>query len=243
MAYTEVDREYYRKNRDKILFKQRERYRTGKGKEVKQVYYWSNRERILDNKKKDWINNKEALSEINRVRYLNNVELRKQEQKIYYYKNREKILNQAREHYQDNKEKIREYQNTWAKTEAGRKSDLARKARRRALKLNAEGSFIAEDIKDLYASQGGRCYYCSVEIEEGHRIEHMTPLSRGGRNDVSNMCLACAPCNLKKHTKTAEEFQNEQKIRGTREIQGNDCQEEREEEGQERQEGTSELQV
>jgi 5-methylcytosine-specific restriction endonuclease McrA len=97
----------------------------------------------------------------------------------------------------------------WSRTEKGRVSKRASWQRYKARQLTAEGSFTAEDIKDLYASQGGRCYYCSVEIEEGYHIEHMIPLSREGRNDVSNICLACAPCNLRKYTKTAEEFQNE----------------------------------
>jgi 5-methylcytosine-specific restriction endonuclease McrA len=34
----------------------------------------------------------------------------------------------------------------------------------------------------------------------------MVPLSRGGTNDISNIVLACANCNLKKHTKTHAEF-------------------------------------
>jgi 5-methylcytosine-specific restriction endonuclease McrA len=208
MAYTEVDREYYRKNRDRILSKQRERYHTGKGKEVKQTYYLSNRKRILDDKKKYTEDNKEIISDRNRVWYLNNAESRKQERKRYYYENQTKILEDAKRYYQNNKERIRSHQNTWAKTEAGRNSELVRSARRRALKLAAEGSFTVEDIKDLYATQGGRCYYCSVEIESGYHIDHMIPLSRGGRNDVSNICLACPECNLKKYTKTAEEFQN-----------------------------------
>ena len=77
---------------------------------------------------------------------------------------------------------------------------------RRALKANAKGTLTKEDVSNLYATQGGSCYYCSVDIEGSYHIEHMTPLSRGGMNDVSNICLACAPCNLKKHTKTADEF-------------------------------------
>ena len=207
MAYTEADREYYRKNRDRILSRQRENYSVGNGKEVKQAYYRSNRERILGGKKEHYEQNKEVERENNRVRYLNNAEHLKREKKLYYYKNRDHILEHAKVYYEMNKEEIRAKQNIWGKTESGRLSDLASKARRRVRK-SERGSFTAEDIKDLYATQGGSCYYCSVDIEAGYHIEHMTPLSRGGRNDVSNICLACAPCNLRKHTKTAEEFQN-----------------------------------
>ena len=108
-----------------------------------------------------------------------------------------------REYYANHREQEIKRSQDWKKRnpEQARLQWRLRDARKRG----AEGSFTAEDIKDLYATQGGRCYYCSIEIEKYH-IEHMTPLSRGGRNDVSNICLACAPCNLKKHTKTAEEF-------------------------------------
>lgn len=108
----------------------------------------------------------------------------------------------------ENKEEDKERYKEWCQTPFGKESGRRRAANRRAMLDGAEGSFTAEDIKNLYATQGGSCYYCSVDIEGGYHIEHMTPLSRGGRNDVSNICLACAPCNLRKHTKTAEEFQN-----------------------------------
>ncbi len=121
-------------------------------------------------------------------------------------KHKEKRYEWTREWSERNKEHRREYNRNWFKTPKGREHSLIENAKRRARKLAAEGNFTAEDIKNLYATQGGRCYYCSVEIEGGYHIEHMTPLSRGGRNDVSNICLACAPCNLRKHTKTAEEF-------------------------------------
>jgi len=128
-------------------------------------------------------------------------------QKRYNDNNKEKRRAVGRRWYQKNKEKAKARSATYFKTPKGRLVKRACDNKRRG----AGGTFTAEDIKDLYATQGGRCYYCSVEIESGYHIEHMTPLSRGGRNDVSNICLACAPCNLQKHTKTAEEFKGEQK--------------------------------
>ena len=35
-----------------------------------------------------------------------------------------------------------------------------------------------------------------------HVIEHVIPLSRGGRSDESNLCLACAWCNSYKWVQT-----------------------------------------
>ena len=38
------------------------------------------------------------------------------------------------------------------------------------------------------------------------QVEHLTPRARGGSNRVSNLTLACEPCNVKKGTQTAAEF-------------------------------------
>lgn len=125
----------------------------------------------------------------------------------YRQENLECVLEKDKEYRLNNPAKIIESRRRFQKTDKCRMYQRVYQSNRR-VKVRSLGKFTKEDIKDLYASQGGRCYYCSVEIEEGYHIEHMTPLSRGGRNDVSNVCLACAPCNLKKQTKTVEEFQN-----------------------------------
>ncbi len=52
---------------------------------------------------------------------------------------------------------------------------------------------------------GRHCAYCNkknVPLE----IEHMLPTSRHGSDRVSNLTLACHPCNQKKGNKTATEF-------------------------------------
>ncbi len=52
---------------------------------------------------------------------------------------------------------------------------------------------------------GNTCAYCLVG-EMALDIEHIVPLSRGGTNDPQNLTLACRRCNLKKGSRTAEEF-------------------------------------
>lgn len=57
---------------------------------------------------------------------------------------------------------------------------------------------------------GHRCAYCAAPLDrarkEGH-IDHLVSASGGGRNDLSNRVLACAPCNEKeKREMDWEEF-------------------------------------
>ena len=122
----------------------------------------------------------------------------------YDSKNREKRREKSRKYRELNREQTRACNRRWSKDNP----EKARVLRRNytARKQQAEGRFTAKDIKNLYATQGGRCYYCRIEIEAGYHIDHMFPISRGGTNWPENLALACVPCNLSKHTKTAEEF-------------------------------------
>lgn len=47
------------------------------------------------------------------------------------------------------------------------------------------------------------CAYCGAEPEE---LEHVTPLSRGGRNDADNCVSACFDCNNRKGTQSLLQF-------------------------------------
>lgn len=58
----------------------------------------------------------------------------------------------------------------------------------------------------LYVEQRDKvCVYCGCE-EGPYHIDHILPSSRGGSDDVSNLALACAPCNISKRNRTPEEW-------------------------------------
>lgn len=67
----------------------------------------------------------------------------------------------------------------------------------------------------------GRCYYCELTVTrgtgEGHprapTIDHMFPLSRGGKNTQGNLALSCYCCNHQKSDMTAAEFIRFRKLR------------------------------
>ena len=50
-----------------------------------------------------------------------------------------------------------------------------------------------------------RCAYCSAE-NVPLQVEHIHPKSSGGTNRISNLCLACEPCNTKKATQDIKIF-------------------------------------
>ena len=166
-----------------------------KNKEDKQEYlrgyYLRNRDWLLARQKERAAFNKEEKAAYD---------------KQYRIENEEKVKASKRKYRQNNLKDIAKLKKEWQKTDVYREYQRVYQSKRRAT-IRVRGEFTKTDIRDMYATQGGRCYYCSVDIEGGYHIEHMTPLSRGGTNGVSNICLACAPCNMSKRMKTAEEFQ------------------------------------
>jgi 5-methylcytosine-specific restriction endonuclease McrA len=50
-----------------------------------------------------------------------------------------------------------------------------------------------------------RCPYCSAE-NVPLQVEHIQPRAKGGSNRISNLCLACEKCNLKKGTQDIKQF-------------------------------------
>ena len=67
----------------------------------------------------------------------------------------------------------------------------------------AKGTF-----NKMMSEQKGRCYYCGIEIAEykNLNIEHCIPKSRNGTGSKHNIALSCYECNMKKNTRTIDEF-------------------------------------
>lgn len=55
----------------------------------------------------------------------------------------------------------------------------------------------------VFATKGCACHYCG---KPASHVDHVTPRSRGGTNELSNLVPACALCNLTKARRTAEEW-------------------------------------
>lgn len=148
----------------------------------------------------------------------------------YYAENREKEIERTHVKYIKNSERYKAKRREYGKTPAGRaqsKKDgklfrlrhpekaKARakkgKSKRRAMMANAEGHHTKADLLQMYEDQSGRCAYCGInifwEIPNDIHADHIEPLSRGGTNWPSNICLTCADCNHHKNDKTVAEWQ------------------------------------
>jgi 5-methylcytosine-specific restriction endonuclease McrA len=69
-----------------------------------------------------------------------------------------------------------------------------------------QGELFGYEVREYLLEKFGRkCVYCGVE-NVPLQIEHIVPRARGGTNRVSNLTLACEPCNKNKGNQTAKEF-------------------------------------
>nr|WP_227820285.1 HNH endonuclease [Agromyces aureus] len=65
-----------------------------------------------------------------------------------------------------------------------------------------------------YRRQGYVCAYCEAPCSGLPEPEHVVPLSRGGRNDMTNLVAACRTCNSDKNDMTLNEWQTDRARRG-----------------------------
>lgn len=69
-----------------------------------------------------------------------------------------------------------------------------------------QGELAGYEVREYLLEKWDRkCAYCGKK-DVPLQIEHIIPKARGGSNRVSNLTLACQPCNQKKGTQTASEF-------------------------------------
>ena len=69
-----------------------------------------------------------------------------------------------------------------------------------------QGTLQGYEVREyLLEKWGHKCAYCGVE-HVPLQVEHIESKDRGGSNRVSNLAIACQPCNKKKGTLSAAEF-------------------------------------
>lgn len=69
-----------------------------------------------------------------------------------------------------------------------------------------QGTLLGYNVREYLLNKWDRkCTYCKVE-NVPLQVEHITPKAAGGSNRISNLCLACEPCNQKKGTQDIRDF-------------------------------------
>jgi len=138
----------------------------------------------------------------------------KARQKAWKQANPEYVAVSNKAWRQDNPEYVGTYRQTNANRiaaqERGYRAAHPEKAviayHKRRARLRGSAVFIITDkeVAKLYASP---CAYCG---KPSKHIDHVVPLSRGGRHSIGNLVGACANCNLTKNSKFITEWKRSQ---------------------------------
>ncbi|ABM39683.1 RNA-guided endonuclease IscB [Polaromonas naphthalenivorans] len=69
-----------------------------------------------------------------------------------------------------------------------------------------QGTLAGYEVREYLLEKWSRtCAYCDAQ-NTPLQIEHIEPRARGGSHRISNLCLACGPCNQKKAARTLQDF-------------------------------------
>ena len=131
--------------------------------------------------------------------YVNNLEVVKERQKNYRTNNKDKlgVINQ---NWRDNnRDRIARTSSAWAKNNVEKRRGYWQKYR--SLKVANSFEINNSEIEKLYKSD---CFYCGAP--EDITLDHVVPLSRGGRHSIGNIVPACGKCNYSKNNKTIVEW-------------------------------------
>ncbi len=121
-----------------------------------------------------------------------------------YASDPEQARNKRRALYQKYPEREREKSKKYRKSNPIKRR--AAEAVRRTRKNNSVGRYTEKDVLKMLEQQDNKCRYCGDSIVNKYEVDHIVPLSRGGSNDLSNLVIACQPCNGSKHNKLISEW-------------------------------------
>lgn len=180
-AYNAYQRDYYSRTREQYAARSK-RYRE------------EHRESIRQWRKEFRVRNAERIAEQKRASFLRSVQ---RDPSI-----RERINQKHRERYATDPE-YRRRRADWVKRNI--KSVMVAKYRNRQVRMNAVGSFTAQEWKRLLDQTGHICLACGrPESEVKLTPDHVVPLARGGTGYIDNIQPLCLSCNCRKNAKTID---------------------------------------
>lgn len=158
---------------------------------------------------------------LKRDHYLVNSEKVLATKRDYYFANRVELRVASRERYRANSDERCIYNRGWASANRVKvrtsnqeysKSNpkkMRLKCLRRRANTRANGVYTVT-VKELQRLLGRPCYLC--ETAPSKTIDHITPISRGGRHSIGNFLGACGSCNSSKNNKLLVEYRRFQRI-------------------------------
>ncbi len=218
MSYNskEKQKDWYLKNKEKVLAKAKERYEL-KREEIKKKNrerYYRKREQILEQCKEYRNNHREECLRRAKRWAKENPEKRRAIVRRHYEKKLKEDPEwgnkRARKYYHRNIEESRKKLRKYRKENPIKTRYWKYKRRVRCDFTGVDKEHMTEDFKrgvlKILEEQDYKCLYCGRDVSEDYSLDHRIPLSRGGKNTVENIDIVCKDCNTKKSTRTKKEY-------------------------------------
>jgi 5-methylcytosine-specific restriction endonuclease McrA len=173
--------------------------------EQKRAWYLANHERELAKRRAWYLANREKSIASSKEWYDTNKDAASARHRSYYAANRERIRARQAAHAATVSAEAVERVRQWRKANPEK---YAATQNRRRFRETDDADLTGDQWASILAIFDGHCAYCGGD-DQPLVMEHMTPLSRRGRHTAANVVPACARCNSRKHTKTADEFMEE----------------------------------
>jgi 5-methylcytosine-specific restriction endonuclease McrA len=204
----QVRAEYRARNREELRRKGREYAANNRDKmrERSRAWYYANKERVLEQSRAWHKNNPDKASAKAAAFRARNAEVNRRKARERYWADPQKAQAISRKHRNAHKERIRARERELRNNDAFRFKDRIKAAKRRALKRR-NGVFVLSQRDLRRLMEASNCYLCGTALDGANKqVDHIIPLSRGGRHSVGNLAAACDRCNLSKQSRTPSEF-------------------------------------
>lgn len=151
-------------------------------------------------------NNPEAARKADKRYRDKNKDRRSAQNKEWMKNNRLHRISYKKKYRQDNAEYISAYMKDWYKRNPHKYSELSN--RRRAREACVDTRRVSNSEWDKIVKRYNcSCFYCGAKQEV--TMDHVVPISRGGRHAIGNLIPACMTCNSSKWNKTIMEWRRD----------------------------------
>lgn len=180
-----------------------------RAKEIQARYHANNPDAAKVIRKKHYDANSDYYREKSRKAYSCNKERASEWNKDWMRRNKDARAAYAAKYRVENKELRRELYKKWEQSNLPAR--LRINANRRA-RIAGNGGILSRGIREkLFAEQNGLCACCGLPLGEKYHLDHIYPISKGGKNTDDNVQLLRKVCNLQKKDKDPVEFMRSRK--------------------------------
>jgi len=179
-------------------------------RERERAYVHANKERVLANNKRSRERRADKVKATKKAWYesVKNTPEFKAKVKARTETVKERKREYDREYRKRDPQKAIERAQAWRKANPEKRAAIIHNyvARRRA---QTESGVSTSELLEWKLAQKKICYWCGTKCAENHHVDHYVPLSKGGAHELSNLVIACGPCNLRKNAKDPLDFAKE----------------------------------